>query len=120
MADNPLNLALRFLLELAILAALACWGWSHGEGAMRWVLAIGSPLAAAILWGVFRVPNDGGPPVITVPGPARLLLEALLFGLAIWGLALSGHQTLALIFGAVTVAHYAISYDRTLRLLRGK
>lgn len=118
MSQNPFNLALRFLLELGILAALATWGWSAGQGALRWLLAIGAPLAAAVLWGVFRVPGDGGPPVVAVPGSVRLLLEVLLFGLAVAGLYAANHRQAAFWFGAIVVLHYVISYDRLLWLLR--
>lgn len=118
MADHPLNLAVRFVLELCMLAALGAWGWSQGHGWARVVLVVALPLAAAALWGIFRVPNDGGAPVVTVPGPVRLALEAALFSLAAWGLAGAGRPRHAMVFAAVTLVHYAVSYDRVLRLLR--
>ena len=48
MSSNPLNLGIRFLLEDAGLAALAWLGWSQGKGALRYVLAIGLPVAAGL------------------------------------------------------------------------
>jgi ABC-type glucose/galactose transport system permease subunit len=49
------NATLAFLLELAALALLAWGGWrlGGGAGALRGVLAVGLPVAAAVLWGLF-------------------------------------------------------------------
>jgi len=122
MANRIWNLALRFVLELCALAALGVWGWSIGRGGGRYVLALVIPLAAALLWGALRVPGDssarGGAPV-PVPGIARLALEVAFFGSATWGLASAGYTTLAWVFGGLVTAHYALSYDRVARLLRG-
>lgn len=117
MSQHPLNLAARFLLELCILAALGRWGWMQG-GAARWLLAIGLPVAAAFLWGAFRVPNDGGQPLVQVAGAVRLLIEAVLFGGAVAALPGAGHRRLALALGIAVLLHYAVSYDRVVSLLR--
>lgn len=120
MAQNPLNLALRFILEMAALVALGYWGWVQHEGVWRYVLAIGLPLIAAVLWGVFRAPGDAsaGPPIVAVPGPVRLLLELALFGGATWGLYNAGATSAAWVFGAIALVHYIVSYDRVWWLLR--
>ena len=121
MGQHPLNLALRFVLEVIALIAVGYWGWTYATGALRYVLAIGGPLLAAVLWATFRVPGDAsasGEAPVPVPGWARLLLELALFGFATWGLYTSGATQAALIFGGVVVAHYAISYDRVAWLLR--
>lgn len=118
MSQNPLNLAVRFLLELCMLAALGRWGWMQGGGLVRWGLAMALPLAAAALWGVFRVPNDGGPPTVQVAGAVRLAIEILLFAAATAALANAGHRRLATVFAAITLIHYAVSYDRVASLLR--
>ena len=118
MSNTPLNLALRFMLELAMLAALGVAGWSLGQGAFGYLLAVGLPLIAAALWGVFRVPNDGGKPVVQVAGIVRLLLEAILFSAATVGLVLAGRSTAAALLGGITLLHYLISWDRVGRLLR--
>ena len=121
MSQNPLNLAVRFLLEIAALIAIGYWGWTAGQGALRYVLAIGAPLLAAALWGVFAVPGDrsrsGGAPV-PVPGWIRLLLELGMFGFAVWGLYSTGTTTAAWILGSVVLVHYGLSYDRILWLLK--
>jgi hypothetical protein len=58
MGSNPINLVIRFLLELSALMAMGFWGWNQGKGAFRFVLAFGIPIIAALVWGVFAVPDD--------------------------------------------------------------
>lgn len=121
MSQNPLNLAVRFLLEIAALIALGYWGWTWGQGALRYLLAIGAPLLAAVLWGVFAVPGDrsrSGSAPVPVAGWMRLLLELAFFGFAIWGLYVAGATTAAWLLGGVVLVHYGLSYDRILRLLK--
>lgn len=117
MTDHPINLALRFGLELAALYFMGRWGWVQHTGLWRYILAVGLPLLAATIWGVFRIPNDGGAPVIQVPSRTRLLIEVVYFGFATWILFDMGSTTMGWIFGGLTLFHYLISYDRTIRLL---
>ena len=58
MGSQPLNLALRFLLELVAWGAVGLWGWSVTDGALRYLLAMGLPLLVMALWGIFAVPGD--------------------------------------------------------------
>jgi hypothetical protein len=58
MGSNPINLAVRFLLEIAGLIAIGYWGWHQGEGFLSIILAIGLPVIAAVLWGTFAVLED--------------------------------------------------------------
>jgi hypothetical protein len=44
---RPVNLALRFALELAALAAFATWGLHAGGGPARFALAAGAALAVS-------------------------------------------------------------------------
>lgn len=118
MGRHPLNLALRFLLELFALYFIGRWGWVQHSGVWRYVFATGLPMIAATIWGVFRVPNYGGAPVVRVPGIVRLLIEVLYFGFATWGLFDMGAITTGWIFGAVTLFHYIISYDLIIWLLK--
>ena len=102
---KTLNLALRFLLELCLLAALAYWGFQTGAGLpARLVLGLGAPLLAAGLWGLFVAPTSRR----RLPLPRRLLLEAVLFGAAVAGLAAAGQLTLAVVFGVVVVVNIAL------------
>jgi hypothetical protein len=59
-----INLALRFLLELASIAGLAIWGWrAGGGGPISWVLAIGAPAVLVIAWGLFLAPKSATSPL---------------------------------------------------------
>ncbi|HET9989309.1 MAG TPA: YrdB family protein [Kofleriaceae bacterium] len=113
MANHPLNLALRFLLELAALAGFGVWGAHYGIAP-----AIAFVVVPAALWGTFRMRDDGGPPVIEVGGRLRLLLEAAVFGGSTYGLWVTGAQPYAIALAAITVVHYALGYDRVARMVR--
>ena len=121
MAYHPLNLALRLLLELAALAAIASYGWQLTDNrSLNMIAAVALPLIAATLWGVFAVPADpsrSGEAPVAVPGSVRLVLEFAIFGFATWSLYASGAQTLSLVLGAVVLVHYVSSYDRIRWLL---
>ena len=121
MGSHPINLAARFILELAALAAMAIWGWRTGEGGLQFVLAFGVPIVAAGLWGTFAVledPSRSGKAPVPVPGLARLLLEMVFFVFAVWALNMAGFATVSWIMAGVLVLHYIASYDRVWWLLR--
>jgi hypothetical protein len=117
MSQNPINLGLRFLLELAAWAAMGYWGWTQHTGIARWLWVIGLPLVAMTVWGVFRVPTESGQGVVAVPGIVRLLIEIVEFGGAVWLLFAAGRPQLAAIFGGLLILHYAASYDYVIRLV---
>lgn len=120
MAYHPLNLALRFILELAALAAMAQFGWKMSHGHMRWAAAIVLPLIAATLWAVFAVPEDpsrSGAAPVPVPGTLRLALELAFFGFATWTLYATKAHTLSAVLGGLALLHYAASHDRLRWLL---
>lgn len=95
-----INLALRFLLEVCALISLSYWGFQSGQGIlMKFGLGIGSPLLTAIIWGVFGSPKAP----IPLQGFYRLLLELLIFVLAIVALYSLGKSTLATVFAIVVV-----------------
>jgi hypothetical protein len=121
MSNNPINLILRFLLEIAILFSLGYWGWTQQQGVLRYVLAIGLPIIAAVIWGTVRVPGDAshsGTARVPVPGTLRLIIELVLFASGTWCLYISGQTTWSMIFAALAIAHYLVSYDRVLWLLK--
>ena len=52
------NLALTFLLELSVLAALAYWGWTAATNLTdKLGLGVGAPAVAIIVWTVFGAPR---------------------------------------------------------------
>lgn len=112
MSKNPINLALRFFLELGALAAYALWGWNTGQGWLRYALAIGVPVIMAACWGTFRIPNDPGPAPVAVPGWARLGLELVFFAGACFALFQLNAQPYAWLFTVLVAIHYLTSLDR--------
>ncbi|MET3879527.1 DUF2568 domain-containing protein [Chitinophaga sp. OAE865] len=120
MNTHPLNLIIRFLLEILMLVILGYRGWHFGEGWLSYVLAVAFPLTAAVLWGVFRIPNDPKPAPVAIPGVARLLLELLLFGAAVWSLLSLGYPRESIVLAVVVIIHYAVSWDRTWVMLQNK
>jgi hypothetical protein len=120
MNTNPINLAIRFALEIVMLIALGCWGWHLSDTWVKYILALGFPVIAATLWGVFRIQNDPKPAPVEIPGMLRLLLEFALFGSAVWALYDMGRGNIGLIMATIVVVHYLVSYDRTWVMLRNK
>jgi len=115
MASNPINLALRFLLELAALAAYGYFGWQVASGPVRFLLALGLPVLAGVLWGLFAVPGDhvrSGKAPVLVPGIARLALEVVIFAGAVLALYAAGAHLAAFIFGAALLVQHLAAYDR--------
>ena len=92
---RPALLALRFLLELAALAAVAWWG--AGVSVAAGILA---PIAFAVLWGLFVAPKAK----IALPPPSRLAVELVLWTLAAAALAAAWTPAAGAAFGAVAVA----------------
>jgi Protein of unknown function (DUF2568) len=86
-----------FASELAALAALAVGGWAlPGPTALRLTAAIGLPLAAAGLWGLFAAPHA----VVQIAALAAVVKLVVLGG-AVLALVLTGSPLLA---GTLAVA----------------
>ena len=123
MGSNPINLAFRFLLELAALLSYGYWGWHTGEGWLRYLLMACTPLIGALVWGTFAVPGDpsrSGKAPVPVPGWLRIVLEWGIFGLACFGLIASNSRTAALILLLLVIIHYALSVDRIRWLIKSE
>ena len=121
MGSNPINLAVRFILEMVGLVAMGWWGWNQADGILRFVLAIGIPLLAAVMWGTFAVlddPSRSGKAPVPVPGIVRLLLELAFFASATWALFAMDVTILGWIYGIAVLIHYVVSYDRVAWLVR--
>ena len=104
---KSINLTLAFLLELAMLAAFAYWGFQVGNTTiMKILLGIGIPLLVAAVWSIFMAPRSPK----HLQGAAYLALKVVLFGLAIAALILVGNRTssivLAILFAINTILLY--------------
>src|SRR6266540_76197 len=100
------NDGLRFLLELAMLASLAYWGFAEHDGAVQWLLGLGAPLLVAAVWGAFMAPRASHP----TTDPVRLPLEIALFGSGVAALCVAGPTALAIVFGALVLSHLALTF----------
>ncbi|NQU87138.1 MAG: YrdB family protein [Mariniphaga sp.] len=121
MASNPINLALRFILEITSLFLISYWGWHQSPEWLKYVLTIGLPIFSAVIWGVFAVKDDpsrSGKTVIPTPGIIRLLIELTIFGFACWVLYDLEQIALSIILVAILLIHHIASYDRIIWLIR--
>jgi hypothetical protein len=121
MGSHPLNLGLRFILEMFALYGFGLQGWHLGSGWTRFLYAAIFILIAASLWGIFRVPGDAshsGEAPVRVPGLVRLILELGLFFVAAYFFYLAGHTIPAILFAVSVTVHFLLSWDRILWLIR--
>ena len=109
--SHPLNLALRFFLELTAWFGPAWWAW-HRFG---WWAGIILGVALMAIWVVFAVRGDesrSGKTVVQTPGRIRLILEVCMFLFGVWTVRASGYPDLAWILLAVVILHHLFSADR--------
>lgn len=98
------NLVVRFGIELAALAALGWWGWNAGNSQLaKLSLAAALPVAAATLWALFASTGSSE----QVSDVVHVGVQILVLGTAIIALYQMRHS-LALSFGAVTIANAAL------------
>lgn len=99
----PLNLAVRFLLELAGMAALAAAVVSSVPGPPGWLLAASAVAAVAVLWGRVAAPRaDNG----LSQANRQLAGSGILLAIATL-LALTGRPVLGAAFAAAIVINTA-------------
>ncbi len=123
MGSNPINLGFRFFLEMTALFIYGYRGWHASAGPLRYLLALGLPLIAAVLWGTFAVlgdPSRSGKAPIPITGFLRLFMEFVFFSLAVFLLINAGKEGMGWIFAGAVFLHYLLSYDRVFWLLKQK
>ena len=100
------NLALRFGLELAGLAAFCYWGFTVADSvAVKLLLGLGTPVVAAVLWGVFASPKAA----VRMPNiAAQVAFEVVWFGAAVAALAAAGRVTSAVVLAALYVVNRSL------------
>lgn len=104
-AARAVNLAVRFLLELAMLAALAYWGLHTGDSLpVDVLLGVGAPVVAAAVWGTFAAPRSDR----RLSGPALVAVQLTLLGAGAVALAAAGRTALAVVFAIVIVVNAAL------------
>jgi len=108
------NQGLRFLLELCVFAAWAVGGAQLGRGLVaRLGLGFMAALLVIVFWGLFVAPKAQVP----LPLPAWVLLQLVIFAVAVAGLAAAGHPRLALALAILlavnSAALFLLSDSRT-------
>jgi hypothetical protein len=93
------NLALKFVLELAALAAFAYWGATIAGGFWAVLLAVAVPATAAFVWGLFAAPRASR----RLDLAARAPFELGVFGLAVLALFIAGETIAAIVLGALVI-----------------
>ena len=94
------NLALAFLLELGVIAALSYWGFQTDQGTIaKFGLGIGAPVLAIVVWWLFGAPQA----MWHLNGVFHLLLEVIFFGSAAVALYASGQHVLGVAFALLFV-----------------
>ena len=93
-----LNLLVRFLLELCMLAAVGYWGFkSQSAWGMKILLGIGLPVLIAVIWGLFVAPRAMYP----LRGISHLVVSLILLGLGSAALFATGNPTLGWLYAII-------------------
>jgi hypothetical protein len=95
---RSLLLAIRFLLELAMLAALAYWGFDNEANlGLRILAGLGAPAIAIGVWGRWVAPKSSH----QLDDPARFTVELILFAAASFALVSAGLTVLGVVLTSV-------------------
>ena len=99
------NLVVRFVCELAALAALAVWGaQASDDPALQVLLGFSAPLLVASVWGMWVAPRASR----RAADPWRAGIEVLVFGAAVAGLVDAGHAGFGIALGVVAAVTGAL------------
>lgn len=120
---HPVNLFVRFLLELTTFIAVGHYGYNKVNGGLKYIAMLLLPLLLATIWGIFATPNDksrSGKTIVKTSGLIRLLIEFLIFGLGGYALLLLDLDPYWMFFTVSVILHYLLSWDRIIWLLKQK
>jgi len=98
------NLALKFVLELAAIAAFAYWGASLDGALVSVIVGIVAAASAAVLWGLFAAPRSSR----RLPTRARVPFELGVFALATGALLAADWTAVAVAFALVVIVNAAL------------
>lgn len=98
-ALKMLNLWVRFLLELCMLAAVGYWGFKTQPGMMRIILGIGLPALFIAIWGLFVAPKA----IYPLHGISHMVLSLILLGSGAVALFASGRTAVGWAYAIVLV-----------------
>ncbi len=99
-ALKGINLAVRFLLELCMLASVSYWGFkTHSGWGMKILFGVGLPILIAMIWGIFMAPRSAR----RLSGIPFTVMDIILLGSGAVALYASGQINLAWIYAAVLI-----------------
>ena len=102
-----LNAALRFVLELVGIVALGIWGWTVADDSpLRFVLAVGAPLALIVVWAFLIAPRSRSP----LDPRTRFVVGSGLLLVAAGALWAAGFPAAAAIFAVLNVVNTALAF----------
>lgn len=110
---QTLLLVLRVAMEVGVVAGLAAWGISTGDGATaKILLGAGAPVVGFGIWGAVDFRQAG-----RAAEPLRLLQELVISGIAAVALAAAGAPAPGWALAALSVVYHALVYALGERLL---
>lgn len=102
-----LNVTVAFLLEVALIISFGYWGFHAFRSTfVEWLLGIGSPVGAIVLWGIVAAPKSShrlSPAPLTV-------FRIVIFTLAAVCLFLVHEKTIAIVFEAISLLNIALLF----------
>ena len=101
---KAVNLAGKFVLELAAIAAFAYWGATVGHGVVPAIVAVAASGAAIGSWAVFAAPRSRH----RLGLAARVPFELGVFGLAALALVDAGSPVAAIVFAVAAIVNAAL------------
>jgi hypothetical protein len=112
--SEQINLVLRSLMELGVVAGFGVWGYEMGQGLpMKIVLAVGVPLLGFGFWGAVDFHQLG-----SMAEPARLIQELVVSGLAALAFYMAGQPYLGWTLAGLSVVYHMLVYATGARLLK--
>ena len=102
--DVNANDVVAFLVEIAVLVLLA-WAGFRAPGAAGWLLGIGLPVVAGVLWGVFAAPRAR-----VSSEPLRLVTKLVVLGAGVVAGFVVLPVALAVLFAVVVVLNLVLMY----------
>jgi Protein of unknown function (DUF2568) len=109
-----LNLILRVLMEVGVVAGLAFWGvHTGGSTGAKILLGVGVPVLGFGFWGAVDFHQAG-----RFAEPARLIQEIAVSGLAAFAWYAAGRHGLGIGLAALSVVYHALVYASGARLLK--
>jgi Protein of unknown function (DUF2568) len=107
-------LVLRVAIEVGIVAALAYWGFEHGNGTTESVmLAIAAPAVGFGIWGGIDFHQAG-----RLAEPMRLVEELVISAVAVVAVWRAGAPAFAIALAAGSIVYHAAVYAAGERLLK--